>query len=161
MIELVKSTANSYIRPLRRIVEVNSEFENSSANRVNTLGSGILSGPAGDESSGENQNSNKANSKANKSNANKVAQKSSVQAFEPAQIIFSPVTSDSGGDEKSPATFAYNNEEFNEHNMPVVEQHLELLTSETPCATEESTHIDIERIELFESTPRKKQNRKS
>ena len=78
MIELVKSTANSYIRPLRRIVEVNSEFENSSANRVNTLGSGILSGPAGDESSGENQNSNKTNSKANKSNANKAPQKSSV-----------------------------------------------------------------------------------
>ena len=70
MIEQVRSTAQSFLRPLRRIVEVNSELEHSSATRVNTMGSAILSGPAGDESSGENQAS-VANGARNSSGSNK------------------------------------------------------------------------------------------
>ena len=81
-----------------------------------------------------------------------------------ARYTFSPVTSDD--EEKTPA-MVYAGEMNadncqNEDNVAVVaDQHLEFLTSETPCATEESTHIDIERIELSASTPRKKQGRKS
>ena len=64
------------------------------------MGSAFLSGPAGDESSGENQASI-ANGARNSSGSNKESTPyTAKQAFEVARYTFSPVTSDD--DEKAP-----------------------------------------------------------
>ena len=123
---------------LRGIAEVNSELEQSSMNRMNTLNSGLMSSehyrPSGDGSSGGNK----------KTSAN-----NQPQQFEPACYKFSPVTSDSG----DPRTCAGASMTSN----PPVE--LKYQTSETPCATEESNPIDTDMVEFFESTPRKKSSK--
>ena len=73
-------------RMMRPVDEVNSEFENSSLHRTNTYGSSLVRTDGEGASSGnlERQSGNNSNNKG------------VAQAFEPARVQFSPVTSDSG-----------------------------------------------------------------
>ena len=65
--------------------------------------------------------------------------------FEQARYQFSPVTSDSGGENP---------------NLKQQES-LRYVTSETPCATEDSNPTDVDTIDFLQNTPKKMSRGKS